>query len=276
MSELGTSIFHRSDTLIRLPGPTDETAQTPITGATVTARLYDSTEDSRIADLVTHVRGNEAAAQTIISIPKIRPLPWRAGDTVRVELDDGSAHETTISGAPDTSPADEDRITLAVALPSAAEDGSEIRLRTKASGATILPVVRADSLYSMGDQVELRQDDGTRLITTITQIQVPTVQEGSPLADVADHPQLPAIVTLAGATAVAISPRALFLRKIGADISMAQYGTAVANDDSWGYQGTVQQTHADLELGMQIRVEIDFAGGGIESLPTFDALVVRG
>jgi hypothetical protein len=65
----------------------------------------------------------------------------------------------------------------------------------------------------------------------------------------------------------AVSAGAVVKRKIGADVSMAAFGTfptsdPVPGDPTWGFRGTIDHDHAELALGMRLRAEITYEDGG--------------
>lgn len=79
-----------ASTLVILESPHDELTDPPevISAGTVTARLFDDSADSELS-------ADEATSQTIISV--VFPGLYAAGDTVRIELDDGTFDEPGIT-----------------------------------------------------------------------------------------------------------------------------------------------------------------------------------
>ncbi len=152
------TLLFESDNLIELQGPTDVTDDSGITGATVTAKLYDAEEDTQIAILVGELSADEDASQTVLSVKDT--TGFINGDTVEVQLDDGDVHTTTINGAPTAT-----EITLTAGIPSAASQHNEIRRTKHVTGSTSFTVDNGE-IYEIGDAVEIEQEDGTLHSTT--------------------------------------------------------------------------------------------------------------
>jgi hypothetical protein len=60
----------------------------------------------------------------------------------------------------------------------------------------------------------------------------------------------------------------LVKRKVGADVTMVAFGTfptsnPTPGDETWGFRGTIDHDHAELQLGMRIRAEITYEDGSV-------------
>jgi len=58
--------------------------------------------------------------------------------------------------------------------------------------------------------------------------------------------------------------------QLGASISLSAYGTPDIDtlDDSWGFEGIIESSHADLDPGVPIRVEITLDASGVKLTET--------
>lgn len=246
-----------ADDLLQLLGPTDEKSY-PIAAVTsvtsCTGRLYDDTKDAMAGAREGALNIDGAAAATSLTL--ISTARFLAADTVEVDLDDGTLHQTTIASVTSSTV-----LVLTDGLPSAAKKGRRIRRRFHPIGATTLEVAGGQGEhYELGDAIEVRQDDGTRHETTVTN------RHGDYLV-------------IADAITVAVSCGNRIARKLGADISMTIFNSAGAlpHTDDWGYQGTIADTHAGLQTGMKVRAEItlvDDDGGATVLLETVRGVVV--
>jgi len=82
-------IRRHADDLVRLEAPVDEGADpaTPITSATVTARLYDRAKDVELAE-------DEPSGESTLAVTSARRL--EVGDVVRIEQNDSTFVEATV------------------------------------------------------------------------------------------------------------------------------------------------------------------------------------
>jgi len=233
-------LYLNSDNLIEFNGATDVAAipQVPITGATVTASLYDDAADAWIMAEEFVLSEDEAAAQVTLSVFGVPKVTVAIGDVVRIAQDDGTHHQTTIAAGSTTT-----TLVLAAGLASAASKGKPVKLLSKALGVDTLRLDRVIP-FELGEQVSVDQDDGTKHITTVSDRDLSTNE-----------------IVLADVTTALVSVGNLVAQKIGADVTMTQYGTPAANDNTWGYRGTIADTHAGLKLGQRVRAVINFNGG---------------
>jgi len=246
-----------ADDLLQILGPTDEKTY-PIAAITTvtscTGRLYEDTKDATANTREGVLNVDAAAAAATLTL--IATARFLAGDTVEVDLDDGTLHQTTIASVTDATV-----LVLTAGLASAAKKGRGIRRRFHPIGATTLEVSGGlGSQYELGDAIEVRQDDGTLHETTVSNRH-------------ADY------LVLGDAITVAVSCGQRIARKLGADITMTIFNSAGAlpHTDDWGYQGTIADTHAGLKAGMKVRAEItlvDDDGGATVLLETVRGVVV--
>jgi hypothetical protein len=262
---------YQSDNVITLAGPVnlnlDEAAGVSPT-PTVTARLYHERKEVRTAEFVTRLTLDEASSSTLINVPKTTPTAFEAADTVVIDLDDGSVHETTIVSV-STVDAGYDIITLTAGIPTAAAAGSTLRLTKKGATSLILVIQSPGGPITLekGDAIEIDLDSGS-VGLSVDQVRTITAVEDADnvTATVALNQAAFECITLSGATSSAVSAGRRVRRKLGADVVMTAFGTfptanPVLGDTSWGFRGTIEDTHADLEVGMSVRIEVVYNGG---------------
>lgn len=247
-------------------GATPNAAMNTIaSGTTGTVKLYNDNNETKLIDLESKLSADEAAGQTTISVDDT--TGFADGDTVRIDLDNGLIHPTTINGVPTAT-----EITLAAGILTAASKNKAIRRTKLGTNATYLAVDsvgrnRLDPLSSwrVGLTISLVLDDlTTPTPATVTQV----------LTD-----PCPILVVDTAPTG-AISTGREVKNKLGADITMADFGTfpsssPTAGDKLWGYRGTVVNTHAGLIPGMYVRGEMDIVDGGIKLIEHAWATVKR-
>ena len=233
---MSDSIEFRATNLLEWRGITNETTDAPISAPTsVTGKLYDDRKDVFVQDRVDRLSIAAAAAATALTLDST--ARFANSDAVQIELDDGTLFSTTISTV-DTATT----LTLAAGITTAAAAGRPIRRLVHPIGATVIEVSNG-LLFELSDTVEVRQDDGTFFASTVSQ----------------RHHDY---VTLAAGITVAVSTGARLAHKLGGDISMTLYGTPVADDESWGFRGTIAATHAGLKVGQRVRGETELIDTG--------------
>jgi hypothetical protein len=253
---LSNRIHLYADDLLQFLGPTDELTYPPVaitTVASCTGRLYEDEKDTNVIARTESLNADALAAA--VDIVVLSSERFDVADTVEVDLDDGTVHQTTIAAI------DVDGITIELtdALPSASSKGNVIRRRVHPIGATKIEVV--DGLqYELGDAVEIRQDDGTRHATTIAN-------------------RHRTYIEVDDAITVAVTNGRRVARKLGADIAMTIFNSAgaAANTDDWGYQGIIANDHAGLRAGMRVRAEMELVDDDVNdtvALETIRAVVV--
>ena len=277
------------DTAIDYPGPVNEFAPTTAldaaSGATCLFRIFDNNKGARVIVAETRLRTAMAAAATAAQIPNMLPQFHEDGDTLELELDDGTFHVTTVSSY-DASNTSYDEITLAAGIPASRSMaiGGKIRLTAKASTATVFPVehsrYKGDVVLEIGDALEMETDTvGTFDALVVDDLQRLSATEGvgTEDAEVAiAQPLYDLIITTAGSSTPISAGRAV-RQKIGSDVAMSEYGTVVAGSEDWGWKGIIPDT-TDLKVGMTLLIEIRFtgSGGGLNDKVSFLLPVVGG
>jgi hypothetical protein len=70
--------------------------------------------------------------------------------------------------------------------------------------------------------------------------------------------------------------------KLGVDLTLTSFGdfptaNPIVGDPAWGFRTTLPDTHADLKIGQDIRIEITHDGGaGLKLVSAIRAKVVEG
>jgi hypothetical protein len=113
---------------------------------------------------------------------------------------------------------------------------------TEASGQVILSVTNPGK-FLVNDAVEVTLDSGVLHSSTVDSIQV---TDGTITINTA----LPSQASAGNRVRV----------KLGATITMTEYGTPKLETRDWGFRGTILSTHAGLELDLEVDVEISFVG----------------
>jgi hypothetical protein len=271
-----------SDNLIALNGPVDNSTGA-VVGTSPTsckARIYNERKETQVRTFATRLTAAALSGDSAVKVPLLSPDPIVSGDTVRVTLDDGSVKEAALSGSANST--GYQTLTFATTLGVAAATGNLVEVVTKVASATVFPI-RADTLLEVGDQVEIRQDDGQSLTTTIIQLQkVVATEDASDLAPTAakNQPTFFAITVAAG-RAQATTAGARLRVKLGDDVSsLASFGSfptsnPVAGDTAWGFRGAIPDDQAGLKAGQDVRVEIEYNGGaGLQLVTSIMAKIV--
>lgn len=148
------------------------------------------------------------------------------------------------------------------------DNNKDSRLRTDRSSTDTLISVTDVVNYRVGDELYVELNDGTFDTLTIVDI---------------DAPQGNIVVAEGGLTSAASKNNrvSVFLgAKTGliADaVTMATFGTPVANTFDWGYRGVLPDTHTGLNVGQNIRIEITLdAAAGLKLIKNLYANVVGG
>lgn len=124
------------------------------------------------------------------------------------------------------------------------------------SASTIIPITFPHN-FVVGDNIRIRQDDGTYHASTIASFGA-------------------ASFTLNAATTFLIRKGTRIASDFTGTVTLTAYGTPNAATLDWGFQGTHQSTQqAKLTRGMVIRVEMILDdGSGVDGLEWFKAKVV--
>ena len=126
----------------------------------------------------------------------------------------------------------------------------------EALGQTVWSVTNA-AKFAVDDIIEATETDGTILSGAVTAVD-PTL--GTITSDTA---------LLVGAAA-----GARIRVRLGAQITMTEYGTPSLNTITWGFQGMLPYNHPGLDLDVLIDVEIRFVGGaGLRQLRVICAII---
>lgn len=243
------NLVYLSDNLVRMLAPTDRSNDTPLSTGTVTARLFDADASTFTAILETRLTADLAAAGVLASV--VSTALFRSGDTVQFAMEDGTLHQTTVAAIPSA-------VTLQLAVGPTLATRAGTMLRRRALQTTEDRVVIPHGLplrFPLGATVEVIRDDGTRVEATVN-------------ARGEQHLLLSA--TVGGAC----GPGRRVRRKLGANVAMTAFGTPVAYDPAFGFQGTVPETQADLRPGLRVEIEVAYADAGKELVDRFFALVV--
>lgn len=264
--------------LVRYKGPTKVSGDTVLNaaaGATSLLRVFDVSKQQHLRAATTRLRTDVAASVDIWLIPHIVPAWIEAGDTVTIITDTGVRHETSITslvaGTDEDTPATNfDTVTVGTAATTPCSEGNGITLLTKGTTGVIYPVEVLQTGFAQADAVEIETNTpGTLHGTTVSLVQKTKSTEDGEIAP--EQPER-TVLTLALASTVAVSVRRRLRRKIGGDITMAEYGVTphVAGADDWGWEGTISDSLVGLEEGDLLQLEIHFNGGAglidIESL----------
>jgi len=214
-----------------------------------------------------------------VKVPLFTPDPISSGDKVRVTLDDGSVKEAVLTGKANST--GYQTLTFGTTLGVSSAAGNLVEVRTLVASA-VLFTVRPDVLLEIGDDVEILQDDGSPLSSTITQVQrVVATEDADNVAAVPakNQPVFHAFTTAAG-RAQATSSGSRVQVKLGADVSLSSFGSfpasnPVSGDAAWGFRGTIPDTQAGLKAGQDVRVEVTYNGGaGLQLVTSIFAKVV--
>jgi hypothetical protein len=130
----------------------------------------------------------------------------------------------------------------------------------EASGQTELSVSNA-GVFVIGDTIEVEENDGSILATTINAVD-------------ADAGTITNDDALTNGAAVGKRVRRIF----GAAVTMTEYGTPALDQVNWGFRGTLLSTHACHIIDQDIDVEISFVGdpgnpGTLDAQETISATV---
>lgn len=136
----------------------------------------------------------------------------------------------------------------------------EVLTAAEITSATVLNVTGA-GVFEIGDTVEVDLDDGT-------------VHDAGAVTAV--DPVAGTIDVTTGLASGAAAGRRVRVR-LGAQVTMTEYGTPTLGRTDWGFIGILSNTHLGLEIGLEIDVEISFVGAVVGGLDALDVLclVVR-
>lgn len=272
-------IHYLEDNLVEIAGPTDVALDSAVEAATVTATLYDENAETTVATGITRLREDAAASATTLTVPMFTPVWIKGhatdGDGIEIDLDDGSVHTTSVAAYAAGSEGTEfDTITLTTGIPTAAEQGRQIRIFQKNNGVDDFLVESAKGLEA-SDTVEITAQDLTLNAATITQIIEIQSQEQDP--DNVENVLVPApnqrpqtlVQLISTIAAVDLRQRARVRRRLGSDVTMTIYGTPRNPGDfsyTWGYRGVIPSDQNFLRAGQTVRVSVAFQETGGSTL----------
>lgn len=121
---------------------------------------------------------------------------------------------------------------------------SETISSAEALGQTVLSVSEA-GVFVVGDTVELEQDDGTFHTSAVNAVDASA-----------------GTITIDDVTTDEAAAGARIRVKLGATITMTEFGTPELEERDWGFRGFLGSNHAGLVIGLDINIEISFAGSG--------------
>ena len=246
-----------SDNLVELRGPvniaTDAALATILSTSSATVKLFDTELDCRLSDGETFLTEDAEAGASSIFVAV--PTGYRTGTEILIDLDSGRQD----AQIPTTVNFVTGEFTLTGTLISAASKYKKVRITTYDAGSTNIHIDDISG-WEAGMTIEISLGDGTFVERTLSGMKHEiscTAMNGQSLG-------------------VDTQPGAVLKRKLGADISMADFGTfptsdPVPGDPTWGFRGTINSDHADLALGMRVRAEIT----AVDTGPTPDLNLFR-
>ena len=118
---------------------------------------------------------------------------------------------------------------------------------TELASQTVLSVADASLYESTVDNVVVQKDDLTFFDCGV----VTAVASDSNL------------ITVTNALDGTASKGSAVRVRLGPIITLAAYGTPATGTHDWGYRGTITPTHADLRVGLPVRIEITLTDAGV-------------
>jgi hypothetical protein len=239
----------QSDNLVVMAGPVvAETglppSETPDGG--VSAKLYDTSLDCRLSEYTSDLAIDYVDPETSVFV--LDSGAFSASGVVLIRLDDGTWVEQTLNLR--SVATGELGWAGPLGLPGPASKGNPVRVKTYAS---VTETIGIDdfSQWDDGMNMEIKRDDGTYIERTVSAI-------------LPDAGYLTLDDDLDGDS----SPGNIVKRKIGADVTMVAFGTFPTSDPTpgdpeWGFRGTIDHDHAELQPGMRIRAEITYEDGSV-------------
>lgn len=280
-------IRYQSDNTIALSGPVNADLDAAVALSpppTVTASLYHERKEVRTVEFVTRLTLDEPSTVTVIALPKTTPAVFEAADTLAIDQDNGTVHETTIVSV-NVGNAGFDEVTITAGLTAAASAGSTVRL-TKKGGTSVILVIQSPGgpiALEKGDTVVVDRDIGAATFAVNQVRTITSVEDAANVtATVARNQATFECIELSAALSGAVSSGRSVRRKLGTDITMASFGTfptsnPLLGDSSWGFRGLITDAHVGLEIGMTVRIEVIFNGGAdLQMVKSLRANVVEG
>lgn len=240
------SFDYLSDNLIELRGPVNITTDLAINeGAVVSAKLYDTLVDTRLGAYETVLTEDSAFQADSVIVRDAAPLS--TGTIILLELDDGSTLRTTIINLSGT---DNTTVQLLSLLDAPSSTGNKFSVEIWDSTSTIISIDNFQG-WESNMNMEISLDDTTLIERTISLVNPDS-----------------GYLSLSGSPGFDVSSGNIVKRKIGADITMSNFGTfpnvdPVAGDPEWGFRGIINHDHSDIQLGMRLRGEITLVDGSL-------------
>jgi hypothetical protein len=235
-----------SDNLIELRGPVDLSQDAAFNeAATVTAKLYDTALDCRVAKFVTTLTADYASESSRIFVLDV--VPFSVDGDMLVVMDGGGESRKTIT-AVNTSTGE---ISFSGSLVGNATEGNVVTVVSYGTGIMVVPLDNFQG-WEDGMNLEITLDDGTLTERTVSLI--------NPNAG---------YLTLSSTLGGSASVSNLIKRKVGpSSITLTSFGTFPTSnpevgDPAWGFRGTIDHNAADLAPGMRVRGEITALDGAL-------------
>jgi hypothetical protein len=271
-------IVREVDNLVRYIGPYKKTANTPIdiateSGAVVTLRLYLEDYEMRVISGSTRLREDIEIGATSMTIPHFNIPFIQTGDHLEWESETGDfirrTFTTYTAGTSKATPATNfDTISWTDgAMIERCPKGTKIRLAAKAADndkfAVSFKSRMLPGFYGLSAEVETGTQGvlATQAINAVSPVTyVEASEDGDPAENQEVFPILDAGVPISG---VVVQLDARIRVKVGSDIPMAGYGTAVAGNQDWGWEGTIPDIiggGSTLGRGETIRLTVTLSG----------------
>jgi hypothetical protein len=241
------TIDWQSDNLVAMAGPViAETGLPPSEDPSggVSAKLYDTNLDCRIAAFETTLAQDYVTGSNTFYV--IDSLPIIVGNVLLMDTDDHKKTQFTVTLVDPVT----HEITVSASSQSSASADNTVSCILYALDQNQIPLDNFNE-WEDGMAIEISLDDGTVFDGTVEKI----------------NPDAGYLKLKNDVIPSAVSAGAVVKRKIGADVSMAAFGTfptsdPVPGDPTWGFRGTIDHDHAELALGMRLRAEITYVDGG--------------
>lgn len=280
------TIKRETDTLVRWVGPYKKSAQTVIDeteepSAVVTLRVYLEDVEMRMIAATTRFRADVDSGATSATIPYFETQWMEVGDTIEWRTDNGeSVSKVVVTYTPGTSIETDitnfDTFTWGGGVAGDCAKGTVITLTKKAIGKQIIPATfKARFLTrTAGHKVAIESD--TAAVEVTGDVLDPPVKmiEASEDGEIAENQQQFYILqcdTLTGGATISHGARIRI--KLGDDINMDEYGTAVVGTEDWGWEGIIPDLitqGAMIDNGDQLRLIVTLSG-----LATFAEVVSK-
>lgn len=238
---------YRADNLIYLYAPINDVTKLPMADdSTVTALLYDTALDTKVAKRIVRLTADAEALTDTLAVDST--IGIEDGDTLEIPLNDGSISDETVDSTTALT------IVLVGTLDSAAKKGGEVRKIVTSATGVILTVGKARG-WAKGDTADYEQDDLALVSETVSAV----------------NEKLGLITLPAGPTAV-VSVGRRVRQRVGAQItsfsSFGTFPTTVATTDPaselWGFVATVDKDHAGTYFQQRVAYQVIATDGATD------------